>query len=98
MLVARVALVARFATRDERTRALQYAVNPLSLLVVALHGQVEPVALAFALGGILLIKSGRPVAGGVLLGVAVAARTWPVIILLAVLPLRDLPRLVRIVL
>ena len=95
--VVLVALVARFAVHDGPTRALQYAVNPLSLLVASLHGQVEPVALALALGGILLIKNGRPVLGGVLLGAAVAAKTWPVVILLAVLPLRDLRRLVRIV-
>lgn len=92
-----VALVARLADRDGRTRALQYAVNPLSLLVVSLHGQVEPVALALALGGILLLRHDRPVLGGILLGAAVAAKTWPVVILLAVLPLRTLPRLWRIV-
>ena len=44
-------LVSKLATKDAPTRALQYALNPLSLLVVSLHGQVEPVALAFALGG-----------------------------------------------
>lgn len=93
-----VVLVARIATRDGRTRAAQYAVNPLSLLVVGLHGQVEPVALALALGGMLLVRNDRPVVGGILLGAAVAAKTWPVVILLAVLPLRNLPRLVRIVL
>ena len=92
-----VALVARFAVRDGRTRALQYAVNPLSLQIAALHGQVEPVALALALGGILLIKNDRPLLGGLLLGAAVAAKTWPVVILLAVLPLRNWRRLVRIV-
>lgn len=90
-------LVARFATADGRTRALQYAVNPLSLLVVSLHGQVEPVALALALTGVLLTKNGRPVLGGVFLGAAVASKTWPVVILFAVLPLRDLPKLMRIV-
>ena len=90
-------MVARFSITDGHTRALQYAVNPVSLLVVSLHGQVEPVALALALGGMLLIRSGRPVAGGVLLGAAIAAKTWPAAILLAVLPLRDAPRLLRIV-
>jgi hypothetical protein len=90
-------LVARFAGSDGRTRALQYAVNPLSLLVVSLHGQVEPIALALALTGVLLIKKGRPVLGGVFLGAAVAAKTWPVVILIAVLPLRNLPKLVRII-
>ncbi len=89
-------LVARFATRDGRTRALQYAVNPLSLLIVSLHGQVEPVTLALALSGVLLIRRGRPALGGVLLGAAVAAKTWPVVVLLAVLPLRDRAKTVQI--
>ena len=91
-------LVSLLAGRDGRTRALQYAVNPLSLLVVSLHGQVEPVALAFALGGIVLLKKERPVAAGILLGAAVAAKTWPIIILLAVLPLRQPRRAGQIVL
>ncbi|MDQ2740635.1 MAG: glycosyltransferase 87 family protein, partial [Actinomycetota bacterium] len=90
-------LVARFAGKDSRSRALQYALNPVSLLVVSLHGQVEPVALALALTGILLIRKGRPVLGGLFLGAAVAAKTWPVIVLLAVLPLRTVPKLIRIV-
>lgn len=90
-------LVARFATSDGRTRALQYALNPLSLLVVSLHGQVEPVALVFALTGVLLVKKGKPVLGGVFLGAAVATKTWPVVILLAVLPVKNLPRTGRIV-
>jgi Glycosyltransferase family 87 len=89
-------LISRLATRDARTRALQYAVNPLSLLVVSLHGQVEPVALAFALGGILMLKRDRLVLAGVLLGAAVAAKSWPVIILLAVLPLTQPKRIARI--
>ncbi len=89
-------LVATFATADGPTRALQYALNPLSLLVVSLHGQVEPIALALALVGILFIKKGNPVLGGVFLGAAVAAKTWPVVILLAVLPLRNLPKMLRI--
>jgi hypothetical protein len=91
-------IVARLAGRDGRTRALQYAVNPLSLLVVSLHGQVEPVALALALGGILLLRKERPVLAGVLLGAAVAAKTWPVVILLAVLPVSQPRRAARVVL
>lgn len=89
-------LVSRLAGADGRTRALQYAVNPLSLLVVSLHGQVEPVALAFALGGILLLKKNRHVLAGVLLGAAVAAITWPVLVLIAVLPLRQPKRITQI--
>lgn len=90
-------IVSRLAGADGRTRALQYAVNPLSLLVVSLHGQVESVALALALGGILLLRRKRPVLAGVLLGAAVAAKTWPIVILVAVLPLREPRRAVKIV-
>jgi hypothetical protein len=89
-------LVARLASRDGRTRALQFAVNPLSLLVVSLHGQVEPVALALALGGILLLRKDRLVLAGILLGAAVAAKTWPLVILVAVLPARRPWRSARI--
>lgn len=94
--VALVWMVARLAPHDGRTRALQYALNPLSLLIVSLHGQVEPVALALALGGLLLLRRNRPLGAGVLLGAAVAAKTWPVFILLAVLPGRDRRSLVRL--
>ena len=90
-------IVSRLAGAEGRTRALQYAVNPLSLLVVSLHGQVEPVALALALGGVLLLKKDRPVLAGVLLGAAVAAKTWPVLILIAVLPLKQPRRIAQIV-
>jgi hypothetical protein len=89
-------IVSRLAGADGRTRALQYAVSPLSLLVVSLHGQVEPVALALALGGVLLLKKDRPVLAGLLLGAAVAAKTWPILILIAVLPLRLLRRIAQI--
>jgi Glycosyltransferase family 87 len=87
--VVLVWIVARLAGGNGRTRALQYAVNPLSLLVASLHGQVEPVALALALGGYLLLRKDRPVLAGLLLGAAVAAKTWPILILIAVLPLRQ---------
>ncbi len=86
--VVLVWMVSRLAGPDGRTRALQFAVNPLSLMIASLHGQIEPVALALALGGVLVLRSGRPVLAGVLLGAAIAAKTWPVLILLAVLPLR----------
>ena len=90
-------IVSRLAGEQGRTRALQYAVNPLSLLVASLHGQVEPVALALALGGVLLLRRDRPVLAGILLGAAVAAKTWPIVILVAVLPLRQPRQAAKIV-
>ena len=90
-------LVARLSTERGRTRALQYALNPLSLFVVSLHGQVEPIALALGLGGLLLIRNDRLLAGGLLLGAAVATKTWPLVVLLAALPLKSPSRAARIV-
>lgn len=89
-------LVSRLARSDGKSRALQYALNPISLFVAALHGQVEPVALALGLGGMLLAGRGRWFGGGLLLGAAVAAKTWPALLVLAVLPLADLRRDLRL--
>jgi Glycosyltransferase family 87 len=94
--VVLVWIVSRLAGGQGRTRALQYAVNPVSLLIASLHGQIEPVALALALGGVLVLRTGRPVLAGVLLGAAVAAKTWPVLILIAVLPLHRRADVARI--
>lgn len=94
--VVLVWIVSRLAGSEGRTRALQYAVNPVSLLIASLHGQIEPVALALALGGVLVLRTGRPVLAGLLLGAAVAAKTWPVIILIAVLPLHRRADMARI--
>lgn len=86
LVVWLISVIARQAAVPEpRSVALAYAVNPLSLLVVALHGQVEPVALCFALGGVALAQRRRWAGAGLLLGAAVAAKTWPVIIAVAVL-------------
>lgn len=86
LVVWLISVIARqAAVPAPRSVALAYAVNPLSLLVVALHGQVEPVALCFALGGVALAQRRRWAGAGLLLGAAVAAKTWPVIIAVAVL-------------
>jgi hypothetical protein len=86
--VAITGLVGRLAGTEREVRALQYALNPLSLLVVALHGQVEPVALAFAMGAVVMAKKDKWAWAGVLVGAAVAAKTWPVLIVLAMMPFR----------
>ena len=90
-------LVAQLVGSDGRTRALQYAINPLSLLVVSLHGQVEPVALAFGLGGILLAKRDRWLLAGLLLGAAVSAKTWPVLIAISIFPINRPREALRLV-
>ncbi len=83
------------AGADRRARALQYAVNPVSLLVVSLHGQVEPVALCFAMGALACYQRDRWAWAGLLAGAAIAVKTWPVLVFLALLrPARRTWRLV----
>jgi hypothetical protein len=90
-----VALVYLVADREQRARAWQYAVNPVSLAVVAVHGQVEPVALCLALGALACYRRDRWAWAGLLAGAAVAVKTWPVLVLLALLrPARRTWRLV----
>jgi hypothetical protein len=67
------------------TARLLYALSPIAVLVVSVHGQVEPTSLAFAVGGIALLQRDRDLAAGVLFGLAIATKTWPALIVLPVL-------------
>jgi hypothetical protein len=77
------------AVNERRLRALLWAVSPLSLAVSAVHGQVEPVAVALGLGALLLAERGRGGRAGLVLGAAIAAKSWPVLFIPGVL--RELP-------
>ncbi|MER3420816.1 MAG: hypothetical protein C4290_09970, partial [Chloroflexota bacterium] len=64
--------------------AMVYALNPLSLLVTAYHGQFDAIPVALLIGGraILAARPRRwtvPLAG-LLLGLAVAEKTWPALL------------------
>ena len=88
--VAITLLLGRLALGPDAGRVpLLYALCPVPILVTGLHGQVEAVSLALSLGGLLLARSQRTVGSGMLLGLAVATKTWPV--LLALGPLRETP-------
>lgn len=83
--LATVALVRRLAPRLGRLRAFQYALMPLALLVVSWHGQFDPIAVPFALAALLVAGRGSATAGGLLAGVAITVKTWPVIFVPALL-------------
>ena len=86
--VAITLLLGRLALGPETGRVpLLYALCPIPILVTGLHGQIEPVSLALGLGGLLLARRQHPAGSGALLGLAVATKTWP--LLLAVGPLRE---------
>lgn len=80
-----ILLVGALAGTGERRRfaAFQYALNPLAIMICAIHGQVEPVAAALGVGALLVGMRTRPRAhaSGVLLGLAIAVNSWPALLI-----------------
>lgn len=78
--LASIGLIGALAGRERAAGVRwQYAIHPLPLLVVAWHGQVEPTAVALGLAALWLARRQRPGTAGVLLGLAVSVKTWPVL-------------------
>lgn len=65
--IALIPLVAKLAGGPRASlRALQYALNPLALMVACLHGQVEPVALVFGVAAFVVARGpGSPERTGI---------------------------------
>jgi hypothetical protein len=84
-----VVLVYLLAGREKGgLRAFQYACTPIAVVVSAVHGQMEPLCLLFALGAFLALRSPGSrgvVVAGVLIGLAISVKTWPVLFLPALL-------------
>lgn len=77
-----VALLTRLAGRRA---GLRWACNPFAILVCAVHGQMEPACLFFALAAFATARNGRAATAGLLLGVAISVKSWPVLFLPALL-------------
>lgn len=99
--VVLIVLVGRLAGRERGpTARFLYACNPIAVMVSVIHGQVEPIALAFLVGAYVVARSARQAAeagrpgvsavwAGALFGFALSAGSWPIILLpvvLAILP------------
>lgn len=75
-------VVAGASGRDRATwAALLYALNPVSLLVTAYHGQFESVTLLLLALAWWLRERSREGASAVALGLAILNKTWPVVFL-----------------
>ena len=61
--------------------ALLYALNPVSLLVSAYHGQFEAITLLLLVGAWALWERPRVGASAAALGLAILNKTWPVVLL-----------------
>jgi Glycosyltransferase family 87 len=85
-VVVLVGVVAGAVGQPAALRRFQYACNPLAILVSAVHGQVDPACLLFSFAAFaLVLRSGTRISGrataaaGILLGLGIGAKTWPVL-------------------
>ena len=85
-----VILVGHLSDQDQAgTARLLYALSPVAILVAAWHGQVEPIAVALGLTGMILAARGAAGSAGLAAGLAAAAKTWPLLFMVPIL--RSLP-------
>jgi hypothetical protein len=72
--------------------ALMYALNPIAIYSVAVHGQFDVIpTLCLTIAVVRMRHEPRPVRAGFWLGVAAAFKTWPLFVLPALLaPLRSM--------
>jgi hypothetical protein len=75
-----VPLVGRLAPEHAARRRFQYACAPLALMISGIHGQIEPVALAFGVAALLAGRGHRAHLAGLLLGLSITAGSWPVLL------------------
>ncbi len=62
-----------------RLRQWQWAVNPVGLLVVGWHGQIDSLAMMFGGAALVAAQRHRLTLAGVFLGLGIATKTWPVV-------------------
>ncbi|HEY7483709.1 MAG TPA: glycosyltransferase 87 family protein [Streptosporangiaceae bacterium] len=84
----------------EALARFQYACNPIALIIAVIHAQVEPISLVFLVGAYLVAlprggamrdghRARRAIVAGLLFGLALSAKSWPIVLLpvmLAMLP------------
>ena len=85
-VVVLVGTVAGAVGESAALRRFQYACNPLAILVCAVHGQVDPACLLFSFAAFAVVLRAGPrisgraaAAAGILLGLGIGAKTWPVL-------------------
>jgi hypothetical protein len=91
--------------RRESQARFQYACNPIALMIAVIHAQVEPISLVFLVAAYLVARprpaahaaaegpggagARRALYTGLLFGLALSAKSWPIVLLpvvLAMLP------------
>jgi Gpi18-like mannosyltransferase len=59
--------------------SLSYAINPISLLVTAGHGQFDSIALFFLLLSVLLIKKNKYILSSIFLSFGILTKIYPIL-------------------
>ncbi|MCX6730560.1 MAG: hypothetical protein NTZ55_01815 [Candidatus Roizmanbacteria bacterium] len=78
---ASVYVVFQLSKKSVRT-SLIYALNPISLLIIAFHGQFDIIPLFLILFSILLLKQKKYTSIMIYLGIAFTLKTWPVLFII----------------
>lgn len=62
--------------------ALMYALNPISLFIIAFHGQFDIIPLSLMLHSIVLLRQKKYAFIMILLGIAFTLKTWPALFII----------------
>lgn len=77
-------------SKKNSTVSFLYAVNPISLLIIAFHGQFDIIPLSLLLFAVVLVFKKKYIGTLLVLSIAITIKTWPV---LFVIPyLKRIPR------
>lgn len=67
--------------RRSQTLAIAYALNPVAVFISGVWGMFDPIAVLFALVALELLIKGRFTASGVALGLGIATKLFPILLL-----------------
>jgi hypothetical protein len=80
VLVADVAMVAVLAQLAGPALAWAWALHPVALLIGAVHGQFDSVALLFMMLAVVELRAGRPHRSALALAMAIGLKSFPVLL------------------
>lgn len=76
--LASIYILYHLSKKDIKTTWM-YALNPISLLIIAFHGQFDIIPLYLILASILLMQKKKHFAVMLLFGIAFTLKTWPIL-------------------
>lgn len=74
-----------FLSKKNRQTALIYALNPISIIVINIHGQMESIPLFFFLSGLVFFLKNRILTSIISLSFGIYTKQWPLLFIIPVL-------------